>query len=189
MSKITGFIVSKHKVWRNALTVVALLLAAAFAAAPAVAKPPPAGIWEQFQFKDAGGRTHTITQQVQIVRADYADTACNVDLQKHGAVEAAFMAKSHPEVANMSFVNADCVTDKSGQIKVAVGAWPGGQTSAAAPQQVATGGPAVIVMRFRARTGQPLKIVYGDRIRPVPTIQLPGNAAAESHKLPRRCSA
>ena len=102
------------------------LLLAALAVAPAVAKPPPAGIWEQYHFKDAKGRMHVLSQPVQIVRADYADTACNVDLQKHGAAEAAFEAKRHPEFANMTFVSADCATDKSGKIKIAVGAWPAG---------------------------------------------------------------
>ena len=111
---------------RAGLLIGGLFLAAAFAAAPAYAKPPPAGIWVQYHFKDAKGRSHVATEQVQIVRADYAGTACGAELQKDAASEARFEVTKHPELANMTFVSADCATDKSGKIKIAVGAWPMG---------------------------------------------------------------
>ncbi len=101
-----------------------LLLAIAFATPPLSAKPPQAGIWVQYHFKDAKGRPHTVTQQVQIVRADYAETACGADLQKGSASEARFEVNQHPELADMTFVSANCVLDKAGNIKIAVGAWP-----------------------------------------------------------------
>ena len=102
------------------------LLMAAALAVPAVAKPPPAGVWEQFHFKDAKGRVHTVTEPVQIVRADYADKACGEDLKRGGAAMARFEVSKHPELAAMSFVGADCATDRTGKIKIAVGAWPAG---------------------------------------------------------------
>jgi hypothetical protein len=106
--------------------VAGIALASVTMIAPAVAKPPPAGVWEQLHFKLPNGKTKTVTQQLQIVRADYAATACGVDLQKNGAGMAAYVQKSHPELSNATFVGADCATDKSGQIKIAVGAWPAG---------------------------------------------------------------
>jgi hypothetical protein len=111
---------------RYGALMIAAFVCGAFITAPAAAKPPPAGIWEQFHFKDAKGHIHTVTEQTQIVRANYAQTECD-DLSKKvsdGLIH--FEVTKHPELANMTFVNADCATDKSGKIKIAVGAWPAG---------------------------------------------------------------
>jgi hypothetical protein len=109
----------------NTGVVGGLLLALALAA-PAVAKSPPAGIWEQFHFKDAKGHLHMVTEQVQIVRAISAETESGPLLQQHAASTAQFEVRRHPELAGMTFVGVNCATDKSGKIKVAVGAWPAG---------------------------------------------------------------
>ena len=108
------------------VTAITLILFSGVAIAPAVAKPPPAGVWEQFHFRDAKGHMHTVTDQVQIPRAAYADQACNADLQKHAADEVSFEQVRHPEIAGMTFASANCEMDKSGKIRIAVGAWPAG---------------------------------------------------------------
>jgi|GEM_PF-5712404 len=104
-----------------ALAVLGIAAVVLASATPGLAKPPPAAVWEQFHFKDAKGHLHTITQQVQIVRADYAETACGADLSRGGAAEARSLVATHPEIAGMTFVSADCAKDKAGNIKVAVG--------------------------------------------------------------------
>ena len=102
------------------------ILLAALAVAPAVAKPPPAGIWEQYHFRDAKGRIHTVVEPVQIVRADAAAAECAAIASKVSDGFIKFEISRHPELASMTFVSADCATDKSGKIKIAVGAWPAG---------------------------------------------------------------
>ncbi len=109
-----------------ALAAGSLLLTAALIAAPAVARPPPAGVWIVLHFTGAHGRTKTVTQQLQIVRADYAPQACGPDLQKGAAFMARIAEQKHPELASLTFTGASCATDRSGKIRVAVGAWPTG---------------------------------------------------------------
>jgi hypothetical protein len=115
---------------------------------PAVAKPPPAVVWEQFHFKDAKGQMHTVTDQVQIPRADYAERECGSIATRVGVGLLHLETSKHPEVANMTFVSADCATDKSGNLKIAVAGSPGPKATAAS--NAAGAAPADMVVHFIA---------------------------------------
>jgi len=127
MGKVTGFIEPGPKRWRHsAVPAVLLAAAASLAAAPAIADAAPAGVWVELHFSRMSGETKTIVEPVSLRSAGQANGYCNTELPaEHDIAHGAFLA--HPELAGMTFVGANCQKDKSGQIKIANGAWPAGQ--------------------------------------------------------------
>jgi len=161
---------------QHSIPSVGLLLAAALVAAPAVAKPPPAGVWIDMHFS-GNGKTKTLVEQLQIARAELAASAC---ADTRGiAASAAYYLKNDPAIAGMTFVGGNCEMGKDGQPKLAVGSWPGGFKPAipmaAADQPAgrpgASTGPVDMVMHFVASNGTRVKVLIDhERGRPMFTM-------------------
>lgn len=149
------------------LGAVVCLVATALAAS-AVAKPPPAGIWVDLHFAGANGKTRTVVEPLQIVRADAAQAECGNP--RDLAVLAKVAIEDEPAVADMALAGANCETDKSGAIKIVTGAWPAGKGPSdktppgwapKATPALLDGPPAVVMLVQVASNGKRVRTVVG----------------------------
>jgi hypothetical protein len=170
---MAGFLELDRENWlpsyrKAVITVGSMLLAAACSIMPVHAKPPQAGIWVDLHFAGANGRTRTVVEPLQIVRADAAQAECSnqpgLDVLAKVAIE------DEPALANMTLASASCETDKSGAIKIAIGGWPAGKGPSdkmppgwapKATPALLDGPPAVVMLVQVASNGKLVKTVVG----------------------------